>query len=155
MKSSVSLVLLIVAIAMPSVQAQNQASKTAAKQQSPTAHFLRQGEEGYSTRVSKVSDRYPLPIPPGATPGLAYQNTTDKGNTGDYLRLHSPHSRSELIDWYIAQLKSLGWKVDQPLPSGPAMTMSAVKPNVGSATLSFLPASPPETGCDILTNVRQ
>lgn len=114
------------------------------------AHFLRQGEVGYGTRLMKLPDNYPLPVPPGATQDLSQSVVSDRGNNGFYLRMHAPHTRSELIDWYLAQLKSSGWQVDQPLPSDQGMAITANRPNGSGAVLIFYNA--PKGGTDIITN---
>lgn len=130
-------------------QVQRQAA-TGTKPNNQNAHFLREGEVGYGTRLLKVPDNYPLPVPPGATQGLSESVVGDKGNNGFYLRLHSPHTRSELIDWYLVQLKNSGWKVEQPLPNGKGMAVTGTKPGGGGAVIIFY--NSPKGGTEITTN---
>jgi hypothetical protein len=131
-----------------SAQAQTQSRPTTPTKK--TGHFLRAGEVGYGTKIANLPESYPLPVPPGATAGLMQNVVTEKG-TGYYLRLHAQHSRSELIDWYLSQLKSSGWRVEQPVHSDKAVSVSCNKQNGPAALIMFFNA--PKGGTEIITNV--
>ena len=113
-------------------------------------HFLQQGEVGYGMKSDKHPENYPLPIPPGASAGLA-QNVVTTNGTGYYLRIHAQHSQGDLVDWYMAQLRAGGWKVEIPVPSGRGTAVSCSKANGPSALIMFYSDAKGET--DVITNV--
>ncbi len=121
---------------------------TPLNQQNPNAHFLKQGELGFSKKVPGVPEGYPLPVPPGAVLSLADSVVTASGGNGYYVRFHAPHSRTELVHWYLVQLKSGGWNFKDPAPDGLKVGLTCSRGNC-SAIVSFFEA--PNGGTDIVS----